>query len=64
MYTQLFPLSSGSESSKRDTFFVKWQAETSDTEKDLKITIGHASWCDVSLSPMPAVVVPHYSHTF
>ena len=38
MCTQLFPLSSGSLSSKHDTFYVKWQQETSDDEKkNLKI---------------------------
>ena len=37
MCTQLFPLSSGSLSSKHDTFYVKWQPEASDDEKHLKI---------------------------
>ena len=32
MCTQLFPLPSGSKSLKRDTFYVKWQPETSDDE--------------------------------
>ena len=35
MCTQLFPLSSGSYSTKRDTFYVKWQSETSDNEKNI-----------------------------
>ena len=38
MCTQLFPLSSGSLSSKRDTFYVKWQPEASDDEKTSKNT--------------------------
>ena len=33
MCTQLFPLSLGSKLSKRDTFYVKWQPETSDDKK-------------------------------
>ena len=37
MCTKLFPVSSGSKSSKRDTFYVKWQPEASDDEKHLKI---------------------------
>ena len=36
MCTQLFPLSSGSYSSKRDTFYVKWLPEASDDEKTSK----------------------------
>ena len=36
MCTQLFPLSSGSKSPKRDTFYVNWQPETSDAEKTSK----------------------------
>ena len=36
MCTQLFPLSSGSYSSKRDTFYVKWQPGSSDDENTSK----------------------------
>ena len=36
MCTQLFPLSSGSYSSKRDTFYVKWQPEASNDGKTSK----------------------------
>ena len=36
MCTQLFPLSSGSYSSKRETFYVKWQPGSSDGEKTSK----------------------------
>ena len=36
MCTQLFLLSSGSESLKRDTFYVKWRPEESDDEKTSK----------------------------
>ena len=36
MRTQLFPLSSGSYSSKRETFYVKWQPGSSDDEKTSK----------------------------
>ena len=35
MCTQLFPLSPESLSSKRDTFYVKWQPEASDDEKNI-----------------------------
>ena len=38
MCTQLFPISSGSYSSKRDTFYVKLQTEASDDEKKYKIS--------------------------
>ena len=38
MCTQLFLISLGSPSTKRDTFYVKWQSETSyDEKKHLKI---------------------------
>ena len=36
MCTRLFPLSSGISSSKRDTFYFKWQPEMSDDEKTSK----------------------------
>ena len=36
MCTQLFPLSSGSYSSKRDTFYVKWQPGSPDDENTSK----------------------------
>ena len=35
--TQLFPLSPGSYSSKRDIFYIKWQPVASDDEKTSKI---------------------------
>ena len=37
MCTQLFPLSPGSLSSKRDIIYVKWQPEASDDYKQLKV---------------------------
>ena len=36
MCTQLFPISSGSLSSKHDTFYIKWQPEAFDDEKTSK----------------------------
>ena len=36
MCQQLFPFSSESKSTKRDTFYVKWQPETSHVEKTSK----------------------------
>ena len=37
MCTQLFPLSPGSLSSKRDIIYVKWQPEASDDYIQLKV---------------------------